>query len=109
MIKLLEIYPTVISSSTSKSKLDSHKLLHIMDEPREKPVDRSSTPSVKMGVYYDETLAEPPIDKTLHRDLKARQISMIAVRIISPVIVILFTNTQKLGGAIGTGLIIVSL
>ncbi|KAG6897467.1 hypothetical protein C0992_001242 [Termitomyces sp. T32_za158] len=38
---------------------------------------------------FDEALLEPPIDDSLHRGLKARQISMIA-----------------LGGAVGTGLII---
>ncbi|KAG6878725.1 hypothetical protein C0993_011540 [Termitomyces sp. T159_Od127] len=37
----------------------------------------------------DKALLEPPIDDSLHRGLKARQISMIA-----------------LGGAVGTGLII---
>lgn len=39
--------------------------------------------------YYDEVLHEPPREDSLHRALKARQISMIA-----------------LGGAVGTGLII---
>lgn len=31
--------------------------------------------------YEDDVLHEPPRDETLHRGLKARQISMIAVRI----------------------------
>jgi len=49
----------------------------------------SSDSDVVKNEYYDETLKEPDADKTLHRGLKARQISMIA-----------------LGGAVGTGLII---
>ncbi|EIN07423.1 dicarboxylic amino acid permease [Punctularia strigosozonata HHB-11173 SS5] len=40
-------------------------------------------------VYEDDLLVDPPAEETLHRGLKARQISMIA-----------------LGGAVGTGLII---
>ncbi|KAF8654054.1 hypothetical protein AX16_003589 [Volvariella volvacea WC 439] len=56
-------------------------------EKKGSPVEKSSS-SIDQD-YYDEVLHEPPADKTLHRGLKARQISMIA-----------------LGGAVGTGLII---
>ena len=31
--------------------------------------------------HYDEAFLEPPKDESLHRALKARQISMIAVRL----------------------------
>lgn len=40
----------------------------------------ASDSDVVKNEYYDETLKEPDADKTLHRGLKARQISMIAVR-----------------------------
>ncbi|KAF9005606.1 dicarbixylic amino acid permease [Cyathus striatus] len=56
----------------------------------EKRIDVKETASsfIERG-YNDEHLNEPPAEETLHRGLKARQISMIA-----------------LGGAVGTGLII---
>ncbi|KAF8077993.1 dicarbixylic amino acid permease [Lyophyllum atratum] len=62
-----------------------------MEYSEEKKIGRQSTKSASIisNEYRDETLLEPPIDDTLHRGLKARQISMIA-----------------LGGAVGTGLII---
>ncbi|KAG6818155.1 hypothetical protein H0H87_000060 [Tephrocybe sp. NHM501043] len=53
----------------------------------EKKIDQSSSSDISNAV--DKTLLEPPIEDSLHRGLKARQISMIA-----------------LGGAVGTGLII---
>ncbi|KAJ7109326.1 dicarbixylic amino acid permease [Mycena epipterygia] len=51
----------------------------------------NSTPSLVSSTYYHDSkeLNEPPAEDSLHRGLKARQISMIA-----------------LGGAVGTGLII---
>ena len=57
--------------------------------------------------YYNETFGEPPAKISLHRDLKARQISMIAVRL-SYAENLKFANEihDQLGGAIGTGLII---
>ena len=57
--------------------------------------------------YYNETFEEPPAEISLHRDLKARQISMIAVRLLHAEHV-KFANEihDQLGGAIGTGLII---
>lgn len=42
--------------------------------------EKSSSNSDVGRDFYDETLQEPPADETLHRGLKARQISMIAVR-----------------------------
>ncbi|KAF9053622.1 dicarbixylic amino acid permease [Hymenopellis radicata] len=49
----------------------------------------ASSVSENNNGYYEEDLHEPPPESSLHRGLKARQISMIA-----------------LGGAVGTGLII---
>lgn len=54
-----------------------------MDPDLEKKT--SSAPSVASvndvnNGFYDEDLREPPAEETLHRGLKARQISMIAVR-----------------------------
>ncbi|KAG5646639.1 hypothetical protein DXG03_002629 [Asterophora parasitica] len=64
-----------------------------MDYSDEKKTARDTTNSASSlsGHHHvrDETLLEPPAEETLHRGLKARQISMIA-----------------LGGAVGTGLII---
>ncbi|KAF9464654.1 dicarbixylic amino acid permease [Collybia nuda] len=54
----------------------------------EKKVQDKSTSDITHE-YYDETLHDPRKEESLHRGLKARQISMIA-----------------LGGAVGTGLII---
>ncbi|KAF9480121.1 dicarbixylic amino acid permease [Pholiota conissans] len=54
----------------------------------DKIIDREKSLS-SAEEYYDETFQEPTTEETLHRGLKARQISMIA-----------------LGGAVGTGLII---
>ncbi|KAF8163259.1 dicarboxylic amino acid permease [Crassisporium funariophilum] len=59
-------------------------------EYNEKHVDQEkSTSPTESPAYYDKELEEPPEEESLHRGLKARQISMIA-----------------LGGAVGTGLII---
>ncbi|KAG5727647.1 Dicarboxylic amino acid permease [Termitomyces sp. T112] len=60
-----------------------------MGHPEGKEVvhDQSDGSAISNG--FDKALLEPPIDDSLHRGLKARQISMIA-----------------LGGAVGTGLII---
>ncbi|KAF5381028.1 hypothetical protein D9615_003914 [Tricholomella constricta] len=60
-----------------------------MEYSDEKKIGHERSDSSISNAYHDETLHEPPIEKTLHRGLKARQISMIA-----------------LGGAVGTGLII---
>lgn len=51
----------------------------------------NSTPSLASSTYYHDSkeLNEPSAENSLHRGLKARQISMIA-----------------LGGAVGTGLVI---
>ncbi|KAL0065393.1 amino acid transporter [Marasmius tenuissimus] len=66
--------------------------------PQEKDVERvsqiehekrSNTPTKPQEPAYNEELLEPPKEESLHRGLKARQVSMIA-----------------LGGAVGTGLII---
>lgn len=46
-------------------------------------VMKSESSSSEENAFYDEALAEPPKEETLHRGLKARQISMIAVRISS--------------------------
>ncbi|KII88578.1 hypothetical protein PLICRDRAFT_41765 [Plicaturopsis crispa FD-325 SS-3] len=62
------------------------------DEKNDAATSESPVPSTKekAPVYYGtEELVEPPEEESLHRGLKARQISMIA-----------------LGGAVGTGLII---
>lgn len=46
----------------------------------EKVVDAEKVDSLSESVEFDETLREPTAkDETLHRGLKARQISMIAV------------------------------
>ncbi|KAK0503212.1 dicarbixylic amino acid permease [Armillaria luteobubalina] len=61
-------------------------------EKVEKDIRNTSASSITSdhnNGYYEEDLHEPPPESTLHRGLKARQISMIA-----------------LGGAVGTGLII---
>ncbi|TFK76493.1 dicarbixylic amino acid permease [Pluteus cervinus] len=57
------------------------------DYEKNNQVEKSASSIEQVG--YDDVLNEPPADNTLHRGLKARQISMIA-----------------LGGAVGTGLII---
>jgi len=41
---------------------------------------RSESISAVDQEYYDEGILDPPKEETLHRGLKARQISMIAVR-----------------------------
>ena len=41
-------------------------------------VNQERTSSIDQD-YYDEALNEPPHEESLHRGLKARQISMIAV------------------------------
>ncbi|KAG6854320.1 hypothetical protein C0991_008215 [Blastosporella zonata] len=61
--------------------------------PKKPRMDYSEEKKIRSDIdiskAIDEALLEPPIDDSLHRGLKARQISMIA-----------------LGGAVGTGLII---
>jgi amino acid transporter len=47
-------------------------------EYEEKKVQEKSTSDITHE-YYDETLHEPRKEESLHRGLKARQISMIAV------------------------------
>jgi len=42
--------------------------------------ERSDSNSAIDQEYYDEGILDPPKEETLHRGLKARQISMIAVR-----------------------------
>jgi amino acid permease len=44
-------------------------------------VIKSDVSNSEENAFYDEALAEPPKEESLHRGLKARQISMIAVRI----------------------------
>lgn len=50
-------------------------------DPEKKDVRDSSASSVARSdpLYHDEELVEPPKENSLHRGLKARQISMIAV------------------------------
>lgn len=74
-----------------------------MSDKEKGPADDSS-----QNAYYDDTFKEPPAEISLHRDLKARQISMIAVRC-SYAGQFRRANEihdDQLGGAIGTGLII---
>jgi len=59
------------------------------NEKRLDLTDKENYSSSVSDQVYDEAFVEPPPEETLHRGLKARQISMIA-----------------LGGAVGTGLII---
>ena len=63
-----------------------------------------STSSINQD--YDEAFNEPHQEESLHRGLKARQISMIAVSAQSFHRHLVTHNDVKLGGAVGTGLII---
>jgi len=47
------------------------------DEKRADYIDKEKSSSI--NEVYDEAFIEPPPEETLHRGLKARQISMIAV------------------------------
>lgn len=50
-----------------------------MDYEEKKVQDKSASNSTHEYHDYDETLHEPRKEESLHRGLKARQISMIAV------------------------------
>ena len=60
------------------------------------------------GIYAREELVDPDKDETLHRGLSARQISMIAVSttLRTSATPLADLACRKLGGAVGTGLII---
>lgn len=52
------------------------------EEKKDFSIVKETSPSASINnAYYDEDLNEPSQDDTLHRGLKARQISMIAVRV----------------------------
>ena len=67
-------------------------------------VDQEKSTSSINQDYFDEALNEP--EESLQRGLKARQISMIAVSVCFFQCHSFTHNHVKLGGAVGTGLII---
>ena len=74
----------------------------------EKVSDTSSEVVPDDGIYAREELVDPAKEETLHRGLSARQIQMIAVSkmFLSRIVLRLTRGGTKLGGAVGTGLII---
>ena len=77
-----------------------------MDHDKEKKFLHDNSAS-DVTPRYDNDLEEPPKEDSLHRGLKARQISMIAVCIsVRIALKFEYSHPLQLGGAVGTGLII---
>lgn len=78
------VLPTIVSALRGhKNHVSPHWWCDtppFMNYQDEKTIVNEKEHSDTSTEYQDDTLLEPPIDDSLHRGLKARQISMIAVR-----------------------------